>query len=731
MTNGARRRKVDHLTTADNESLKLDSVKHFRRQMSLVCTLLTPARSIYNSPTLPVKRDFTRSKLVTKYLTKPVDSERMPSGIPFIVGNEAAERFSFYGMKAILFVYMTQYLMSLDGSRDVMSDAVATRNVHLFTSAAYFFPIFGAIVSDRFFGKYMTIISLSIVYCLGHIALAIGDTHVGAMLGISPRYWLALGLSLIAIGAGGIKPCVSAHVGDQFGPRNQHLLSRVFAWFYFSINLGAAASMFLTPKLLEHLGPSVAFGVPGGLMLLATWVFWLGRHRFIHVPPGGNAFFRESFSREGLSAIKNLLLVYVFIAVFWSLFDQTASRWVQQAKFMDLQLVNLSFWKVQLLPSQMGSFNSIFVLTLIPVFSYGIYPAIERIFPLTPLRKIGIGLFVAAGAFGVSTFIESQITGGRVVKVTSERHPERWSAARLIDGDRQHGGWLSAPLSDSDLVWMEARKLLGNLDWLDGDKASQEIVIRLRQRQPWDIASVRLSASVDADSELEALKKELSKEGKNSLAIWTSAACRPRDMKIQTGNSPNGPWTTLARDRLAANWTSETIDFSVTSARYVRVLIESNWGGPFVSLNEVQVNAVGKVPGDAGSHASDVWPNVAAIGYRPDIYWQILAYLLLTAAEILVSITGLEFSYTQAPRKMKSVIMGLYLLAVWAGNLFTVVVNQVIRNEDGTDKLEGASYYRFFTLVMLATAVAFPFLMRFYRGTTAIQGEENKDSKEK
>jgi len=668
---------------------------------------------------------------MAKYLTKPLDSDRMPSGIPYIVGNEAAERFSFYGMKAILFVYMTQYLLSLDGTKDVMSDAEATRNVHLFTSAAYFFPIFGAFISDRFFGKYLTIISLSLVYCLGHVALALGDTQVGALLGVAPRYWLAVGLSLIAIGSGGIKPCVSAHVGDQFGPRNQHLLSRVFAWFYFSINLGATASMLLTPKLLELFGPSVAFGVPGGLMLLATWVFWSGRQKFIHVPPGGKKFLRESLSREGLSAIKNLLLVYVFIAVFWSLFDQTSSRWIQQAKSMDLRLINLPFWKVELLPSQMGSFNSIFVLTLIPIFGGLIYPAIGRVFSLTPLRKIGIGLFVAAAAFGISTFIESRITGGRVIKVTSERHPEHWSAARLIDGRREGGGWLSAPLSDSDLAWVAARELLGDLNWLDDGKATQEIVIRLRERQPWDIASVRLSAGVDVKGELEELKNEQAEDNESSAAIWTPEACLPREIEIQTGDSPSGPWTTVARTRLAAKWKSKTIEFPETRAQYVRVLIRSNWGGPFVSLSEVEVNAAGALPADAGRHASDIWPNVAAVGFRPNIYWQILAYLLLTTAEIMVSITGLEFSYTQAPRKMKSIVMGLYLLAVWAGNLFTVVVNQVIQNDDGTDKLEGARYYQFFTLVMLFTAIVFPFVIRYYRGTTKIQGDERADSTQK
>ena len=107
-----------------------------------------------------------------------------------------------------------------------MDNNKATQWYHLFTSAVYFTPILGAVLCDVFLGKYRTILLLSIVYCLGHFALALNETKMG----------LIIGLSLISIGAGGIKPCVSAHVGDQFGKSNSHLLERVFSWFYLSIN---------------------------------------------------------------------------------------------------------------------------------------------------------------------------------------------------------------------------------------------------------------------------------------------------------------------------------------------------------------------------------------------------------------------------------------------------------------------------------------------------------------
>ncbi len=270
------------------------------------------------------------------YRTRPAATAAMPPGIPFIVGNEAAERFSFYGMKTILVVFMTQHLLSSAGRPDFMTETQARESLHLFVASAYFFPIIGGIVADAFLGKYLTILLLSLVYCVGHFCLALMDTPAPFLAAtMEPRGWLLAGLALIAVGSGGIKPCVSAHVGDQFGQSNRHLLEQVFGWFYFAINFGSFFSTLLTPWLLDRYGSGWAFGVPGILMALATLVFWLGRHRFVHVPPRGRRYFAETFGPEGLAAIGKLLPLYLLVAVFWSLYDQTGGAWVQQAERMN------------------------------------------------------------------------------------------------------------------------------------------------------------------------------------------------------------------------------------------------------------------------------------------------------------------------------------------------------------------------------------------------------------
>lgn len=344
-----------------------------------------------------------------QYQSSPSATGGLPGGIPYIIGNEAAERFSFYGMKSILTIFMTDYLHWMGSVTagpsaipQAMSGAEATEHYHTFTAAAYFFPILGALLSDIFLGKYRTILYLSIVYCIGHAALAL----MGGP-GMSAGMWLFAGLLLISIGSGGIKPCVSAHVGDQFGKSNQHLLTKVYQWFYFSINFGSFLSTLLTPYMLQHYGPHWAFGIPGVLMAVATLLFWMGRHKFIHIPAGGMTFVKETFSWTGISAILKLMVIFSFVAVFWALFDQTGSSWVLQAKSLDRNWMGIEW-----LESQIQAINPILVLTLIPVFQFLIYPAVNQVFTLTPIRKISIGLFVMVGGFAIVSLLQEKIDSG-------------------------------------------------------------------------------------------------------------------------------------------------------------------------------------------------------------------------------------------------------------------------------------------------------------------------------
>src|SRR5215468_1242219 len=109
----------------------------------------------------------------TEYLTAPLKTDKMPPGVPYIVGNEAAERFSYYGMNSILVIFMTTYMLSAQGQPDYLSGPQADAWYHTFVSCVYFLPILGAVLGDAILGKYRTILILSIVYCFGHLTLAL------------------------------------------------------------------------------------------------------------------------------------------------------------------------------------------------------------------------------------------------------------------------------------------------------------------------------------------------------------------------------------------------------------------------------------------------------------------------------------------------------------------------------------------------------------------------------
>ncbi len=442
-----------------------------------------------------------------------IDAKQMkyPSGIPYIIGNEAAERFSYYGMRALLPVFMTTYLLDASGNLATMGEAESNAWFHTFTMANYFFPIFGAILADVFFGKYKIILWLSIVYCFGHLALALDETRLG----------LGVGLALIALGAGGIKPCVSAQVGDQFTPEQKPLIEKAFSLFYFSINFGAVFSTLLTPWLLKHYGPSVAFGTPGIFMVLATLVFWLGRRKFVTIPPVGWAHYKaQLFGPQGRKALMSLPGIYLFVAIFWSLYDQNGSSWVLQAAKLDRE-VNLGFVQFEMLPAQIQAINPLLIMTFIPLFTWVIYPFLERFVKMTSLRKIGGGLFLAACSFMIVAYTETLL---------------------------------------------------------------------------------------------------------------------------------------------------------------------------------------------------------ATSGAKVSILWQLLAFTVLTAAEVMVSITALEFSYTQAPNSMKSFIMGLYLLSVSLGNGVTALINFFLQNPDGSSKLTGTEYFWLFAAMAFVAVLLFIPVSRLYREESYIQG---------
>src|SRR2546421_10017063 len=204
----------------------------------------------------------------------PDPKARIPRQIRYIIGNEGCERFSFYGMRNILTVFLATSLLAYLPEAD--RGSAAKEVFHTFVVGVYFFPLLGGWLADRFFGKYNVIFWLSLVYCAGQACLAMFVTN---------RLGVYVGLSLIALGSGGIKPCVASFVGDQFDQTNKHRAKVVFDAFYWIINFGSLFASFLMPIFLRRLCPAIAFGIPGALMFVSTFILWIARKQYVMVPP--------------------------------------------------------------------------------------------------------------------------------------------------------------------------------------------------------------------------------------------------------------------------------------------------------------------------------------------------------------------------------------------------------------------------------------------------------------
>jgi POT family proton-dependent oligopeptide transporter len=393
------------------------------------------------------------------------DLSRIPRSLFTILPSETAERFSFYGAKAILPLYLTHKLK--------IDEDDATTVVHSFIFLSYAFAVVGGWLADTHWGKYKTILNLSIVYCVGSIMMAITASFPGQ----AP--WGCFGsLFLIALGTGGIKPCVSSFVGDQFIiPGQESMLEKVFGAFYLSINLGSLISMAITPVLHEKASYAAAFGLTACVLGVATLTFWLGNvlgggKRYRKIPPSGEnlipvvfhivvaavknrrAARRSSEAANGATVMTlggdpvadhstssspppfrrrdhwldyarggrfdpvvidgviqmfKVFKVFAVLPVFWALYDQHSSRWVFQAEKMDRR-----FGKhFEVTADQVPVLNPLLVLILVPLFHKVIYPAMERRgVPFKPLARMAAGMILAALSYFAAALVQSRIDAG-------------------------------------------------------------------------------------------------------------------------------------------------------------------------------------------------------------------------------------------------------------------------------------------------------------------------------
>jgi proton-dependent oligopeptide transporter, POT family len=507
---------------------------------------------------------------MAKYLTAPDPAETgWPKGVKYIIGNEGCERFSFYGMKSILQVHLTALFVMGGMYKDIGSEN-AQEMVHLFVAGVYAFPMIGAIIADRLLGKYHTIIWLSLVYCLGHFVLAIGENSIGGM-------WLGLGL--IAIGSGGIKPCVSAHVGDQFGKGNWRLVDKVFQAFYFIINFGSFFSTLMIPWVKEEIGTSVAFGIhvqphPGGrsglLDAVGSTLLFMG---FIGLP---------LFGWGVLSFSANVALTVSSILIGLWVFEE------RQAIEQDDGFLAVMFRSVE---------------SLIKGEGLKAQKSLDASVPADSMKRHWF-FGAAANKFG-----EEAAEGPRaVLKIISVFFLVSVFWALF---DQHASSWVrQAELMDLNFYapWTETNS---------GGKTEHPILMSFYSSQISALNPLMVMALIPFN--MFFLYPFITKRG------WEMTPLRKMTIGMLTAS--------LA----------------------------------FVVVAMIQA----RIDGLKGVVDADGNPVLVSI------LWQFFPYLIMTQAEVMVSITGLEFAYTQAPTRMKSTIMGFWLLSVSLGNKLTAVVTKL------------------------------------------------------
>uniref|UniRef100_A0A9J8CYD7 Solute carrier family 15 member 2 n=2 Tax=Cyprinus carpio TaxID=7962 RepID=A0A9J8CYD7_CYPCA len=512
--------------------------------------------------------------------TRKLCGTNYPVSIAFIVVNEFCERFSYYGMKAVLTLYFIHYL---NWDKDL-----STAVYHAFSSLCYFTPLLGALIADSWLGKFKTIIYLSIVYVIGHVVKSVGaipdvgDSTLHIALSM-------VGLVLIAFGTGGIKPCVAAFGGDQFDEENTEERTKFFSIFYMSINAGSVLSTIVTPILrgdVKCFGGdcyALAFGVPAALMVIALVVFISGSGLYKKSPPEGNVLVRvckcigfaiqnrwrnskkspkkshwldwaeEKYPKRLIQEIKmvfRVLVLYIPLPMFWALFDQQVQGYIQ--------LISFVFTDTQIM------LNALLILVFIPIFDMGIYPLIGLLhFCLT--------------IFDFCRFINTH---------------------------------------------------------------TENINITVGTDEFYAAANYGISQNISV---------------------------------------PRGEYNGVVCE---TNSNQYHIDLGLLDFGAFYTVILSKVGLTTIKMEDIQANNI-------------------------HITWQIPQYVFLTAGEVMFSITGLEFSYSQAPASMKSVLQAGWLMTVAFGNVIVLIV------AEGAGMEQWAEFLLFAGL-LVAVSIIFSIMAYFY-----------------
>jgi POT family proton-dependent oligopeptide transporter len=509
-----------------------------------------------------------------------------PTGFWFFFWGEFAERCSFYGMRAILALYMVDRLG--------VEKADAGTFLSLFMAAVYFFPLAGGWVADNLLGKYWTIVLFSVPYVIAQ-----------CLVGIESKPVVFISLVLLAMGSGVIKPNISTLMGltyDQQRPGQEKLRTSAFAWYYFAINFGSFFSKQAVPWLRTDYGYQIAFLFPAVLMAVALVVFACGRRFYARemitrtvvgdpaappLPEGRTVtglpvryvVLSEQQAEADACARRQTLgrLAALFLTVmcFWAIFDQGPTTWV----FFAGTYTDSTMFGTAIPPDSLQAYNPLFIMLLVPISV-----VVFREVPLRPTTKIGIGFGLTALSMVVLSAAGFQ--AGQAV-----------AAARISAANTD----LVLPLTVDSLAGVRPGAADGGF------------------------GNIKLSA---VDWEYNPGNKKATFTN-GSVALHEGITIRFKD-GLMVPPAPGSSGSTAG----PLHWRPKAGDPGEK---------------PLVTVEKID------------------WVPLAD---RVSAWWVVLTYFILTVAEILVSITGLELAFVAAPANMKSFVTGCWWAIVGMANLF-------------------------------------------------------------
>uniref|UniRef100_A0A8C2EM69 Solute carrier family 15 member 1 n=1 Tax=Cyprinus carpio TaxID=7962 RepID=A0A8C2EM69_CYPCA len=593
-----------------------------------------------------------------------------PISIFFIVVNEFCERFSYYGMRAVLVLYFRYFLL--------WDDDLATSIYHAFVALCYLTPILGAIIADSWLGKFKTIIYLSIVYAIGQVTMAISTIHdiTDANRDGTPdnfTFHIALsmlGLILIALGTGGIKPCVAAFGGDQFQEHQSRQLNTFFSVFYLCINAGSLLSTLITPVLraqecgihTQQQCYPLAFGVPAVLMVISLVVFIAGSGMYVKTDPEGNIMWsvckcigfaiknrfrhrsssypkrehwmdwaNEKYDKLLIAQIKmvlKVLFLYIPLPMFWTLFDQKVSI----CHFSGL---------LGGLPDQMQTVNPILILTLVPIMDRLIFPLIQKCgLNFSPLKRMTVGMLFAAMAFVSAALVQIEID-----KTLPNFPSSSESQLKVVN---TYSRTLNVTISPNEHLLIESFGVQ-----LHTSKHTYSTISRMFVNGYTADLNITNLDSIEP----------------SATTNYTLVNQGKRDFVLRHGEQ----WCEFSRK----------FGFG---ASYTFLIPSTVFSDDCESITEVE----------------DMKPNSVHMAL------QIPQYFLITTGEVMFSVTGLQFSYSQAPKNMKSVLQAGWLCTNAVGNIIVLIVAEL-----GKLPKQWAEYLLFASL-LVAVSIIFSIMAYFY-----------------